>query len=380
MILTVLVFILTLGVLVLVHEFGHYFAAKKFNVKVLEFGFGLPPKLWGKKIGETIYSLNWLPIGGFVRLLGEDEVPGQEVKKPEANRWFSNQPVWQRIVVVVAGVVMNLLLATVLFYGVLGFSNFKEKIPLLVPHNFVGVSQVDETLGIFIGEVAPNSPAQKAGMISGERIAFLNGQNVSDEKVFIEEIKRLGGQEVTLLLEDNQGKSREVKVSPRVDPPPGEGSLGVRLGSLKVANLAYETPTQKALSGFYHSYNLTAYSMKIFGRLLGDAFKTRDLGAVSESVAGPVGITQMTGTILSTENPIIPYLNFVALLSLNLAVVNILPFPALDGGRLIFLVIEGVFRKKVKAEVERWVHTAGMAILLTLIILITVSDLKKIFF
>lgn len=375
MLLTIVVFIFTLLILVLSHEFGHFLVAKKFGVKILEFGFGLPPRIFGKKIGETIFSLNWLPIGGFVRLFGEDETD----KKVLGNkRSFAAKPVLQRIGIVIAGVVMNFLLAAVLFWVVLAAQGFKEQIPLLTPFKFFGVNQTNEAM-ILIGGVAADSPAASAGIKSGDRVLELNGVKLESGEEVISLTKQYAGQEATFTLEDPSKNTRQVKVIPRENPPAGQGPLGVELGSINIANLNYETPGQKLASGLTHSYNLTAYSISILGRLISTSISAGNLEPISQSVSGPVGITNITGAILQTQSPLIPYLNFVALLSLNLAVINILPFPALDGGRLFFLTVEAVTRRRVKPEVERWVHTIGMAILIALILLITFSDIKKFF-
>lgn len=375
MILTAIVFLLTLLILILSHEFGHFFVAKKCGIKVLEFGFGLPPRAWGKKIGETIYSLNWLPIGGFVRLLGEDEV---DKKILDDKRSFPNQPVWQRIAVVTAGVTMNLLLAIILFYIILIAQGFKEEIPLLTDFTFQGVNQTNVN-EVLIGLVAPGSPAEAAGIKAGDRVIALDGQSLQDSKQLVDLTKQHLGQSVQLTLVNPEENTRTVTLTPRENPPQGQGALGLELGSVEMAKLSYDTPTQKIFSAFSRSYNLTAYSLQVLGGMISTAFQTKNITPVSDSVAGPVGLTSITGTIVHTQNPLLPYLNFLGLLSLNLAIINIIPFPALDGGRLVFLGMEGIFRKKVKAEIEKWVHTVGMAILLLLILLITFSDISKFF-
>jgi regulator of sigma E protease len=373
----ILVFVITLLILVVIHEFGHYFAAKKFNIKVLEFGFGIPPRAWGKKIGETIWSLNWLPFGGFVRLLGEDEA---DKKVLEDKRSFATQAVWKKITVVVAGVVMNLLLAWVLFYIVLGVQGFKTQLPLLSDYKFTGVNQTAET-AILVGNIADGSPAQQAGLTDGDRVIALNGTPLAGADKFVEDIKANAGKEVTLTVSNIQGEDRrDILITPRANPPEGQGALGVSLGGLKTVTLSYDTPTQRLFAGPIHSYNLMGYSGKILGETIGFSVKERDLAPVSNAVAGPVGITSVVGQILSIKNPLIPYLDFVAALSLNLAVVNILPFPGLDGGRLFFLIIEGITRKKTHAVVEKYVHTIGLVVLLSLIILITISDIRKLVF
>lgn len=373
MIFTIVVFIFTLLILVISHELGHFLAAKKFGIKVLEFGFGLPPKIFGRKIGETLFSLNALPIGGFVKLFGEDETDKDVLK---STRSFAAKPVFQRIVVVVAGVAMNFLLAVILFWIVLFARGFEESIPLLTPHQFAGVNQVNESV-ILIGAVAPGSPAEEAGIKGGDRIIEADGVKLENADQFIQSTKQRSGEKLTLTLVDPSEERKQVEIVPRANPPAGQGPLGVEIGMVNVARLKYETPLQKITSGVVHSYNLTTYSVDVLGKLISASLAARNLEPVSGSVAGPIGITNLTGSILQTESPLIPYLNFVALLSLNLAIINILPFPALDGGRLFFLLIEGITRRKVKPEVERWVHTVGMALLIALIVLITLSDISK---
>ena len=373
----IVVFILTLLVLVLIHEFGHYFAAKKFNIKVLEFGFGIPPRAWGKKIGETIWSLNWLPFGGFVRLLGEDE---SDKSVLDDKRSFAKAAIWKRITVVVAGVVMNLLLAWLLFYIVLGAQGFKTKLPLLSDYQFSGVNQKTD-VSIVVGNIAEGSPAQTAGLKDNDKVVAFNGVPVTDSDQFVSDIKANAGKEVTLTISDLQGNNmRDVKLTPRENPPAGQGALGVSLGGLKTVDLSFDTPMQKLFAGPIYSYNLIAYSGKILGDTIGFSVKERDLAPVSNAVAGPVGITSVVGQILAVDKPLLPYLDFVAALSLNLAVVNVLPFPGLDGGCLLFLVIEAVTRKKTHAVVEKYVHTIGLLVLLSLIVLITISDIRKLVF
>ena len=373
----IVVFIATLLVLVIIHELGHYFAAKKFNIKVLEFGFGIPPRAWGKKIGETIWSLNWLPFGGFVRLLGEDE---SDKSVLDDKRSFAKAAIWKRITVVVAGVAMNLLLAWVLFYIVLGAQGFKSQLPLLSDYQFSGVNQTKDTM-ILVNQVIPDSPAGQVGLKQGDRIVSINEMPVLESGKFIEDIKANAGKEVVLTISDMQGNDRRhVKLTPRANPPEGQGALGVSLGGLETVTLSYETPMQKLFAGPIHSYNLIGYSGKILGDTIAYSFKEKDLAPVSNAVAGPVGITSVVSQILSVEKPLLPYLDFMAALSLNLAVVNVLPFPGLDGGRLFFLVLEAITRKKTHAVVEKYVHTIGLLVLLSLIVLITISDIRKLLF
>lgn len=376
MIFSIVIFIITLLILVLIHELGHFLMAKRFGVKVEEFGFGIPPRAWGKKIGETLVSINWLPLGGFVRLLGEDET---DKKVLENKRSFAAQKVGKRIVVVVAGVLMNLILACLLFYIVLGFQGFKLELPLLLDHKFLGVNQKQESL-VVLAQVTKDSPAEKAGLKIGDRIVAINGEKVESSEELVSKTKSFAGKNVELTISDLRKQTlRIVNITPRENPPEGQGPLGIALSSFKIAILEYETLPQKILAGPLHSWNLTAYSGKIIGRLIGESFYKKSLTPVSSSVAGPVGITALANSVLTQKAPLLPYLDFVALLSLNLAIINLLPIPALDGGRLFFLLIEAVSRRKVHVEVEKWIHTVGMALLLTLALLITFSDIRKLF-
>lgn len=373
----ILVFLITILILVLVHELGHFIAAKRFNIKVLEFGFGLPPRFLGKRIGETIYSLNWLPFGGFVRLLGEDET---EKTALENERSFAAQKVAKRIVVVASGVVMNLILAWILFWIVLGAQNFKTQIPLLSPHRFVGVTQIDEKI-VLIGEVTPGSPAKLAGIASGDRVIAFNDSQIEDADQLVKKTQESLGKKVKLTLSDPQKTTiRSVEVIPRENPPPNQGALGVSLGTFTIANLNYSQSWQKLLAGPIHGFNLTVYSWEILSQTVAKAIKIGDFTPVSQNVAGPVGITSIVKNILSIKNPLIPYLDFMAALSLNLAIVNILPFPGLDGGRLLFLVTEGLTRRRTHPTLEKYLHAIGLAILLSLIFLVTISDIRKLIF
>jgi len=211
-------------------------------------------------------------------------------------------------------------------------------------------------------------------------VTAVDGATISESQQLSDITKQHLGEKITLVLSNEQGEKKTVEVMPRQNPPEGEGPLGIGMSTVKVANLSFETPSQKLASGVVHSYNLTTYSVAVLGEIISSAIKAKDLEPVSGTVVGPFGLANLTREILKMDNPLIPYLSFVALLSLNLAIINILPIPALDGGRIFFLVIEGIVGKRVKPNVERLIHAAGMVALLALIILVTFSDIKKIFF
>ncbi len=365
MILSIIVFIFSLLGLVIIHELGHFLVAKKFGIKVLEFGFGIPPKIWGKKFGETLYSINALPLGGFVRLFGEDQ-PAKDlkfIKGGDKSRNFSFKPVSQRILVVIAGVVMNLVLAWIIFYAVIISQGFKIIYPNPEP-------------GVYIGYIQENFPAQKAGIDLGDKILKVEGKDIKNFDDVRQTIKEKKGESVTLLLSDVEGKNlREVTLTPK-SVENDDFKIGV--GFSPIGTKKYKTSNEKLFSGITYSYDLTKLTMFGFKKTISDLI-SGNINSVSKSVAGPVGLATMSNDILSSGPGALPfYLWFVGVISLTLAIFNVLPIPALDGGRLLFLVIEAVIGKKVKEEVERWVHQIGFIILLGLAVLVTYSDISKI--
>ncbi len=355
----ILIFILILMVLVLSHEMGHFLSAKKFGIKVLEFGFGIPPKLWSKRIGETIYSLNLLPVGGFVRLYGEDETDRKALKDP---RSFASQNVWKRIMVVMAGVTMNLFLAWLMFYLVLIFQDFKIIYPT--------VEQV-----VVVADLEDNYPAKEAGIQIGDRLLKINGQNVSSIDEAVKTIKSQPDKELILSLTDLEGENtKEVKVIPKKEDNL-EGKVGIAFSPIPFKE--YKTFQEKLFSGISYSSDLTRLTFTGFGTLITDLFKG-DIKKASANVAGPIGLVKITKSISSLGvEAALPYMWFIGVISLTLAIFNSLPFPALDGGRFAFLLYEAVTKKKPNPEFEKAVHNFGMVILLLMIALITFSDIKK---
>ncbi len=361
MFLTIVVFIVILSVLIMVHELGHFLVAKKMGIKVEEFGFGLPPRIIGFKKGETIYSINWLPIGGFVRLYGEDEAGSGSVKvkkqpsvKKDLKRAFFAKPLWKRALVVVAGVVMNFLLAVVII------SYLFSAVGVSVPGNKV-----------IIADLTNNSPAKEAGIQKGDIIEEINGIKITSSNQLIDITKENLGKEITLKV-NKEDKTREVKVTPREKYPANEGPMGVLISpNIEVKKYPwYQAP----FLGTLEALNMSWLIISGLGLML---YQLIVFGAVPQGVAGPVGIAQLTGQFV--ELGPMAVLSFVSLLSLNLAILNILPFPALDGGRLAFIIIEAVFGRRIGLKYESYAHAIGMMILIALILVITVNDLIRVF-
>lgn len=335
--------------------------ARKFGIKVEEFGFGIPPKLWGKKIGETVYSLNALPIGGFVRLLGEDELTKSILKDP---RSFAAQKVWKRILVVIAGVSMNLILAWVIFYSVIIYQNFSIIYPT-----------IDQ--GVYIGYLEKNFPATLAGVKIGDRILKVDDKQIvkfDDARNFI---KAKNGQPVTLTLSDIEAKNqRQLTITPKITEKDG---FLIGVGFSPVPIKEYKTASEKIFSGITYSFGLTKLTFQGLGKTIHD-LTAGNIKSVSQSVSGPVGLATMSNDILMGGSSAIPfYLWFVGVISLTLSIFNVLPIPALDGGRLLFLVVEAVSKKKVREDIEKIVHQVGFVILLTMALLVTYSDIAKLF-
>lgn len=358
MLLTVLVFVAILSILVLIHELGHFFAAKRLGIRVEEFGFGLPPKIFGVRRGETEYSLNWLPIGGFVRLYGEEgkELENGKWKMENEKRAFYARPPWQRAIVLIAGVSMNFILALVLI-------SYLFTRGVMVP-----------TDRVHIEKVVASSPAVNAGLKSGDVIKEIRIKNqelrIKSGEDLVNTTKKHLGEEMTIVVE-RKGKVIDINVVPRKDYPKNEGPLGVVISNYEEKKYSIlEAP----IMGMKESVKLSWVLISGIGMTL---YKLISFQSVSKDVAGPIGIAQMTGQALQFGG--LAVLELMGLLSLNLAIVNILPFPALDGGRLLFVVIEAVTGKRIRTHWERYVHQVGMAILLALILLVTLNDLVRIF-
>ncbi len=364
MLITALIFILILSILVMIHELGHFLVAKKFGIKVEEFGFGLPPRVFGKKIGETIYSINWLPIGGFVRLLGEDRDTPEAEKANLTElkeRAFYNRPVWQRSLVLVAGVFMNFFLAVVVI-------SYLFTQGVMVP-----------TQRVHVEKIQTGSPAEEAGLRQKDIIKiikFTDKANLTQEVVIkngdalIQTTRDHLGEKLILVI-DRDGRELQTEVTPRKDFPKDEGPMGVEISSYEEKKYPL---WQAPILGTSEALSLSAELAKGLGKTV---WKLITFQPVSKDVAGPLGIAEMTGQAVKFGEKAV--LELLGLLSLNLAILNILPFPALDGGRLLFVLIEGVTGRRLRTNWERYIHQAGMAILLFLIVLVTVNDLIRIF-
>ncbi len=347
--------------IIFVHELGHFILAKRAGVRIEEFGFGFPPRLFGIKRGETIYSLNLLPLGGFVKIYGED---GKKKGDINTGRAFYSKPIGTRAKIIVAGVTMNLLLAALL----LGVGHWIG-LPTMIEDD-----QVTEGAKIQVVQVALDSPAQEAEIKMGDTIKELRINNYELGITKISQIQEFTGQhkgdKITVVIERGD-EILEKEVVLRVFHSEKEGPLGVALARTMVVSYPWY---QSFIKGIIDTLKLTWFITVALGNILWQLITT---GQLTVQVAGPVGIFDLTGQ--ATQLGFIYILQFAAILNINLAIINALPFPALDGGRLLFLLIEKIKGSPVSQKIEGLAHTAGFVILILLMLAVTWRDIVRIF-
>lgn len=383
---SLLIFFIILSFLILIHELGHFLAAKKNGVRVEEFGLGLPPRLFGKKIGETIYSLNLLPIGGFVKLFGEEqyELEGKKEKKQELKKVaFIYKKPWQKTIIILAGVFMNLLAGIIIFYITLSLNNFQStSIPLITKTKF---TFGQENKKVIIANVNKNSPAFNAGIkpedvVLGYKINGNEWKNIDSASEFINIVKNTKDQLISFKLQNNKnGEEKIITVKPVYNQDLKRYIIGVNVMDIVILN--YQKPVDKIFAGIFHSYNLMDYNLKIFGHLFSTAIKEKDTGTLTNSLSGPVGIFAVVDDTVkrSGQKLLINILELAGLISLSLALMNVLPFPALDGGRLIFVIYEWITGKQPNKNIEKYLNFFGFLILIGLAIFISINDIAKFF-
>ena len=357
MLLTIIIFLVLLSVLVLVHEWGHFVTARLFGCNVEEFGLGFPPraKKWVSQKTGINYSLNWLPIGGFVKIKGED---GGHKTDPDS---FSAKPAWQRVIILSAGVAMNMLLAALLF--TVGFiSGLPTDVSAVADHQRAIIRDVE----VQILEVLPDSPAQTAGLTAGDVITAIDSQSIDEVDDVSALVSQRDGQSTTMTItRDNQPLA--LTVTPAFHEAVGGVGIGVGLAATGIVSYPwYEAP----LRGVQATGELTSMIIMAFADLIGRLVTGSE---VSADITGPVGIAVLTGRFARLG--LIYLLQFAALLSINLAIINFLPFPALDGGRVLFVAIEKIIRRPVNQRLESIVHNIGFALLLVLIFFVTYRDI-----
>lgn len=352
----VLAFIVTLLVLVLVHEWGHFKAARWFGVAVEEFGFGFPPAIFKRKLGATVYSFNSIPLGGFVRIKGEE----QSVNESDS---YSMQPAHRRAAIIVAGVAMNMLLTIFLF--TVGFT---FGLPVDVSNELPSGATV-KNMKLQIVNVLPESAAS-GRLLPGDEIITIDGYSFNTVKEVQSYTLRSEPDEVNVLVKRG-GANEEIPIDLSALPNSNSKLYGLGIELYATAYVSYP---------FYRApFEAVRMTGDLFGRImiaLIDLVRGFVRGTeVSFDVAGPVGIAVLTSEVAKMGWPF--FIQFVALLSLNLAFINILPLPALDGGRLLFIIIEVLRRRPVSEKLERQIHSWGFVALLFLVVIVTYFDLRN---
>lgn len=361
---SIIIFIVVLAILIFVHELGHFIVAKKSGIKVSEFGIGFPPKLWSKQKGETLYSVNAIPFGGYVKIFGEN--PDEEsIAGPEKERSFVNKPRYIQALVLVAGVFFNVLFAWMLISA--GYM-----IGLPTPESHAGQGIVDDAQ-LVITSVSPSSPAYEAGLKVGDVVR----EAVSEQKYALDElspqalsnfIEAHGKDGVTLGISRGQ-EVVSVDVVGREGVVPGRIAIGISMDKIGILRL----PVHLAIyEGGLDTVRLTYATVVSLFTFIGQVFIGQ--GDLSQ-ITGPVGIVSLVGDV--TTLGFVYLLSFTAIISINLAVINLMPFPALDGGRLLFVAIEAIRRKAISPKVANALNGIGFALLILLMIVVTVKDIFR---
>jgi regulator of sigma E protease len=341
---SIISFLAVIIVLVLAHEFGHFITARARGVSVIEFGIGFPPRLFGIKRGETIYSINLIPLGGFVKLAGEED--------PAVKGSLAGKGIGTRVLVLSAGAIMNILLPFLLF-----------TIAAIIPHQtYQGT--------VVVKEVSTASPAAEAGIVPGDVILSVNGKKINHNGDLSRDIQLNLGNQTKIAVLRVDGTVQNVVVTPRWKPPAGEGNVGVLTETDNLTSKRESVPFWTAIPQGVSSCFETFVLFK-------NGIISMVIGTTPAQFTGPVGIAQLTGEVVSAG--ISPLFEFAAFLSINLAIFNIFPLPGLDGGRIAFVLLEWIRRgKRVPPRIEGMVHLAGFALLILFFLAITYQDIARI--
>lgn len=351
---SIVIFILILGALIFVHELGHFLAAKKNGIRVDEFAVGFPPTVFSVIKGGTKYSLNLLPIGGYVKIFGESL--NDETLDPDAKDSFVNKSKWVQALVLSAGVIFNVIFAWVLF--------------LIVLNTGAPTSVTDENINnvgnpqLVVTGIYPDSPADLSGLSSGDVIESING----NEEVTVSLVQEVIASGETISLEVlRNGIVEIIEISPEVGVIGDVPAIGISMDLIGIEKLSF---SEAFVDSFVLTYQSVLSVFSGFGQLVSGE-------ASLNQVSGPVGIVSLVDSAASFGFANV--LAFTAFLSINLAVLNIMPFPALDGGRLLFILIESVTRRNIKPVVANVLNTLGFLFLIGFMILITINDVVRLF-
>lgn len=347
---TLISFIVLLGILIFVHELGHFLAARLSGVGVQKFSLGFGPKIFGRTIGETEYVLSWIPLGGYVKLMGES---GNEELSPEdEKRSFSKQNVWKRIMIVAAGPAFNFLLAVVIFMIVLMYG---------LP-----------TLTAQIGEVQKDSAAYQAGMLKGDKIISLDGKKITYWEEIREIVAVTGAKQIDAVVE-RTGEQKRLLITPRLSKTKnlfGEDVSAYLIGVSPSGQTIIErkNPWEAVTSSVSKTWEISKLTVISVIKIFEGVISPKTLG-------GPIFIAQVAGD--QVKEGIIPFILFMAILSINLGVINLFPIPVLDGGHILFYLIEVVIRREVSVKVREMAQQVGFVVLLMLMLFVIFIDIER---
>lgn len=357
----ILSFFLVLGVLVCIHELGHFVAARLSGVRVDEFGFGFPPKIVGKKIGNTEYTLNWLPLGGFVRIKG---IAGEtEAEDLMAEDSFQSKTFLQKSFILLAGVAMNFLLAIVLFTIVF-------TIGTRIPLSAASENAILSDSALVVTHVMEDSVASTSGLLPGDTIIGAGNIEYPAYTALTDLLQSSEGSKIAITVKRDE-EIVELTVIPESVVVDERTYVGIGIGAQETAFARYSFIDAVSHS-ISQTWNLTVLILVSLGQMLVDLFTG---AGVSEDLAGPVGIAKMTGEV--ARQGIINLLYFAAILSINLGIFNLLPIPALDGGRWVFVIWEHLTGKPLSENIQAKIHQTGFALLILLIVVVTVQDIIR---
>lgn len=372
---SIIIFLSILFVLVVVHEAGHFLFAKLFKMRVDEFAFGFPPKLLGFKKGETQYSFNLIPLGGYVKIFGENGLTEDEIKNlshEEKKRLFGSHNPYRRILVLSGGVLFNIVAAVVFFAVALMYGS---NVYLTQDE----VKQIDYTKReLVIVEINEKSPLRESGVMVGDRITMIKSGDFSlagnDLSSFAatEFVQTFNDSSIEIKYVNELGNEQTIQVVPKAGIVEGKKILGAKFADSSYKKYSF-------FPAIYEAIIMTYDQLKYIVQSLVDLVKNLiwNNTKIEDSVSGPVGLAMLTSKVATKGIDQIFF--FAALLSLSLAVFNILPIPALDGGRIVFVVAEIVFKRKVKVQVEQLFHGLGFLLLLCLMVFVTYFDIVKAF-
>jgi regulator of sigma E protease len=344
-------FLVMFTLIIAVHEFGHYITARLLGMRVLEFAFGFPPRIFAIRRGGIDYSVNAIPFGGFVRILGQDDFAIEQRGAGDPGS-FTSKPWWAQAIVLAAGVAMNFVLAIV----------------VLTAAFMIGTEA--PTGVVRVAEVAAGSPAEAAGIQKGDIVRTIDGKEITRTSDLQTYVYGHAGQPVTIVLERAGRQVGPISIVPRPTPPDNEGPLGVRLE--EVASPPTALPPDQA---FVQGVRLTGEVVRQIAELPGQLLSRPTNQPGPPPVGGPIQIFLVTAAV--SQLGVAAFLKLIGIISVNLGVLNIIPFPGLDGGRLFFVLLSAALRRRVSPQLEAAIHAVGFVLLLGLLVVVSVADIRR---